>query len=187
MSLAWRCSSRGAAIFFTDAGGGRRPPSLATLKSPLQCSPPSPSASISLTLAEWGLLAVGGWALYLGIKVKKTRTGTAEQRKELVPKKFAQRHYLWGSILLAVMTLGTLGGMAVTYLNNGKLFVGPHLLVGLAMTGMIAVAASLSPLMQRGNLIARKAHVGLNMGMLTLFLWQAFSGMEIVNKIWTNR
>ena len=27
----------------------------------------------------------------------------------------------------------------------------------------------------------------LNMGMLTLFLWQAFSGMEIVNKIWTNR
>ena len=98
-----------------------------------------------------------------------------------------RRHYLWGSILLAVMTLGTLGGMAVTYLNNGKLFVGPHLLVGLAMTGMIAVAASLSPLMQRGNVIARKAHVGLNMGMLTLFLWQAVSGMEIVNKIWTNR
>ena len=85
------------------------------------------------------------------------------------------------------MTLGTLGGMAVTYLNNGKLFVGPHLLVGLAMTGMIAVAAALSPLMQRGNVIARKAHVGLNMGMLTLFLWQAVSGMEIVNKIWTNR
>ena len=104
-----------------------------------------------------------------------------------MPKKFAQRHYFWGSILLAVMTLGTLGGMAVTYLNNGKLFVGPHLLVGLAMTGMIAVAASLSPLMQRGNVIARKAHVGLNMGMLTLFLWQAVSGMEIVNKIWTNR
>ena len=97
------------------------------------------------------------------------------------------RDSLWGSILLAVMTLGTLGGMAVTYLNNGKLFVGPHLLVGLAMTGMIAVAASLSPLMQRGNVIARKAHVGLNMGMLTLFLWQAVSGMEIVNKIWTNR
>ena len=138
-------------------------------------------------LPEWGLLAMGGWALYLGIKAKKTRTGTPEQRKELVKGKFAQRHYLWGSILLAVMTVGTLGGMAVTYLNNGKLFVGPHLLVGLAMTGMIAVAASLSPLMQRGNVIARKAHVGLNMGTLTLFLWQAVSGMEIVNKIWTNR
>ena len=138
-------------------------------------------------LTEWALLAAGGWALYLGIKAKKTRMGTPEQRKELVPKKFAQRHYRWGSLLLAVMTFGTLGGMAVTYLNNGKLFVGPHLLVGLAMTGMIALAASLSPLMQQGNLIARKAHVGLNMGVMTLFLWQAVSGMEIVNKIWTNR
>ena len=55
------------------------------------------------------------------------------------------------------------------------------------MTGMIAIAASLSPLMQQGNLIARKAHVGLNMGVMTLFLWQAVSGMEIVNKIWSNR
>ena len=54
-------------------------------------------------------------------------------------------------------------------------------------TGMIAIAASLSPLMQQGNLIARKAHVGLNMGVMTLFLWQAVSGMEIVNKIWSNR
>ena len=138
-------------------------------------------------LLEWGLLATAGWALYLGIKAKKTRTGTPEQRKQLIPGKYAQRHYRWGSLVLAVMTLGTLGGMAVTYLNNGKLFVGPHLLVGLAMTGMIAVAASLSPLMQQGNLIARKAHVGLNMGVMTLFLWQAVSGLEIVNKIWTNR
>ena len=69
------------------------------------------SLNFAHPLAEWSLLAVGGWALYLGIKVKKTRTGTAEQRKELVPKKFAQRHYLWGSILLAAMTLSTLGGL----------------------------------------------------------------------------
>ena len=138
-------------------------------------------------LTEWALLAAGGWALYLGIKVKKTRTGTPEQSKQLIPGKFAQRHYRWGSVFLAVMTLATLGGMAVTYLNNDKLFVGPHLLVGLAMTGMVAVAASLSPLMQQGNLIARKVHVGLNMGVMTLFLWQAFTGLEIVNKIWVNR
>ena len=138
-------------------------------------------------LTEGALLAAGGWALYLGIKVKKTRTGTPEQSKQLIPGKFAQRHYRWGSVFLAVMTLATLGGMAVTYLNNDKLFVGPHLLVGLAMTGMVAVAASLSPLMQQGNLIARKVHVGLNMGVMTLFLWQAFTGLEIVNKIWVNR
>jgi len=85
------------------------------------------------------------------------------------------------------MVLGPLGGMAGAYLNNGKLFVSPHLLVGLGMTGLIALAASLSPLMQRGNLIARKAHVGLNMLVMTLFLWQAVSGLQILNKIWTSR
>jgi hypothetical protein len=76
--------------------------------------------------------------------------------------------------------------MAVTYLNNGKLFFGPHLLVGLAMTALIAMAASLSPLMQQGNLVARKVHVGLNMALMTLFLWQAVTGMQIVNKILTS-
>jgi hypothetical protein len=86
-----------------------------------------------------------------------------------------------------VMVLGTFGGMAVTYLNNGKLFVGPHLLVGIAMTTGLALAAALSPLMQQGNLIARKIHVGLNMGVFTLFLWQAVTGMQIVTKIWENR
>ena len=92
-----------------------------------------------------------------------------------------------GSLVLAVMVLGSIGGMAVTYLNNGKLFVGPHLLAGLGMTALIAIAASLAPLMQQGNLIARKAHVGMNMLVMTLFLWQAVSGVQIVNKIWTSR
>ena len=138
-------------------------------------------------LMMWLLLAAGGYAMYLGIKAKKVRTGTPEQRKALVPGKFAQRHYLWGSALMVVMVFGNIGGMAVTYLNNGKLFFGPHLLVGLAMTGMIAAASGLTPLMQRGHLIARKAHVGLNMGMMTLFLWQAVTGMQIMNRIWIER
>ena len=85
------------------------------------------------------------------------------------------------------MVLGCFGGMAVTYVNNGKLFVGPHLLVGIVMTSLIALAVSMTQAMQQGNLIARKVHVGLNMGVMTLFLWQAFTGMEIVNKIWTSR
>ena len=133
------------------------------------------------------LLAAASYALYLGIKAKKTRTGSAEERKTLIKGKFAQRHYLMGSVVLAVMVTGSLGGMAVTYLNNGKLFVGSHLLVGLGMTGLSALAASLSPLMQQGNVIARKAHVGLNMLTMTLFLWQGISGLQILNKIWTNR
>ena len=121
--------------------------------------------------------------LYLGIKAKKVRTGTSEQRKALISGKFAQRHYLWGSLFLSAMVIGNLGGMAVTYINNGKLFVDAHLLVGSLMSGMVAIGASLSPLMQRGNLLARKAHVGLGMAMLALFLWQALTGMEILNKI----
>lgn len=134
-------------------------------------------------LMMWVLLGLSGYAMVLGIKAKKTRTADAETRKELIKGQFARRHYLFGSAVLAVMVLGCLGGLAVTWANNGKLFVGPHLLVGLGMTALVAVAAALSPLMQQGNLIARKIHVGLNMSLMTLFLWQAVSGMQIVNKI----
>jgi hypothetical protein len=137
-------------------------------------------------LLMWALLGLSGYSMFLGIKAKKTRTAPAEERKELVKGQFAKRHFRLGSLVLALMVLGTFGGMAVTYLNNDKLFVSPHLLVGIAMTSMIAVAASLAPLMQQGNLIARKVHVGLNMTVMTLFLWQAVTGMQIVNKILTN-
>ncbi|MBD2719162.1 DUF4079 domain-containing protein [Synechococcus sp. FACHB-909] len=136
-------------------------------------------------LLMWVLLGLAAYAMFLGIKAKKTRTATAEDRKELIKGQFAKRHYLIGSLVLAVLVLGFVGGMAVTYINNGKLFVGPHLLVALGMVCLIALAAALSPLMQAGNLIARKVHVGLNMTLMTLFLWQAVTGMQIVNKILT--
>jgi len=134
-------------------------------------------------VAMWALLALSGYALFLGIKAKKTRTADAETRKQLIKGQFAKRHYLFGSAVLAVMVLGTFGGMAVTYVNNGKLFVGPHLLVGVAMTCGLSLAAALSPLMQQGNLLARKLHVILNMAVFTLFLWQAWTGSEILLKI----
>jgi hypothetical protein len=134
-------------------------------------------------LLMWILLGLSIYAMYLGIKSKRTRTATKEERKELIGKQFNTRHHQIGSLLLAFMVLGTLGGMAVTYINNGKLFVGPHLLVGLAMTGLIATAASLVPYMQKGNELARKAHVGLNMIMVSLFAWQAVSGIEILQRI----
>ncbi|MDH4405186.1 MAG: hypothetical protein RLZZ274_111 [Cyanobacteriota bacterium] len=134
-----------------------------------------------------GLLALSSYGMLLGIKAKKTRTADAETRKQLIKGQFAKRHFQIGSLILAITVLGTFGGMAVTYLNNGKLFVGPHLLVGIGMTCLIALAVSLTPLMQQGNLIARKVHVGLNMAMMTLFLWQAVSGFQILNKIWENR
>lgn len=138
-------------------------------------------------LLMWALLALSGYGLFLGIKAKKTRTADAETRKQLIKGHYARRHFQVGGLMLALMVLGTFGGMAATYLNNGKLFVGPHLLVGIGMTCLVALAVSLIPQIQQGNLIARKAHVGLNMLMMTLFLWQAVTGMQIVNKIWENR
>lgn len=131
----------------------------------------------------WSLLGLAIYALYLGVQSSKIRSADKETRKELIKKNFGQRHHRMGSILLALMVLGNIGGMAVTYINNGKLFVGPHLLAGLGMTGLIAVSASLVPYMQKGNSIARNTHVSLNIALLGLFGWQAITGMQIVQKI----
>ena len=131
----------------------------------------------------WGLLALTLYALYLGVKVRQTRYAEGDARKELIKGKFNVKHYQIGSALLALMVLGSIGGMAITYLNNGKLFVGPHLLAGLAMTGLIAVSASLSPFMQKGQDWARYTHILLNSALVALFAWQAVSGVEIVQRI----
>ncbi len=134
-------------------------------------------------LLMWVLFALTVYAMYLGIQWRRTRKADKDLKKELIKQDFRTRHYQIGSVLLAFMVLGTLGGMAVTYINNGKLFVGPHLLVGLGMTGMIALSAALSPLMQKGNDFARYTHIALNSGIVGLFGWQAVSGMQIVQKI----
>ena len=131
----------------------------------------------------WVLLGLTIYALYLGIQLRRARTADKNLKKELLPKDFKTRHYQLGSLLLALMVVGNIGGMAITYINNGKLFVGPHLLVGLSMTAMIAVSASLSPLMQKGNELARYTHITLNIFIVSLFGWQAISGMDIVTKI----
>ncbi|MBF2055693.1 MAG: DUF4079 domain-containing protein [Cyanobacterium sp. T60_A2020_053] len=131
----------------------------------------------------WVLLGMAVYALYLGVKVKKLRQADKETRKELIKGNFINRHHQVGSLFMALIVLGTLGGMAVTYINNGKLFVGPHLLGGLGMMAMVIISASLVPYMQKGNGVARFSHVGLNMTMLLIFGWQALTGVEIVQKI----
>jgi Protein of unknown function (DUF4079) len=131
----------------------------------------------------WILLATTLYAMYLGFQIRKTRSATGEEKKQLIQGKYNLRHYQLGSIVLAVMVLGTLGGMAATYINNGKLFVGPHLLAGLGMTGAIAVSASLSPYMQKGADWARYSHIGINLVLVGLFGWQAVSGVEILLRI----
>ena len=136
-------------------------------------------------LTMWGLFALSIYALYLGWQSRRTRTAEKEVRKELVKKQFGIRHHKIGSILLALVVLGNMGGMAVTYINNGKLFVGPHLIAGLAMVVVLAISTALVPYMQKGSEVARYSHISLNIAMLSIFGWQAVTGMQILQKIIT--
>jgi len=134
----------------------------------------------------WILLGLSLYAAYLGLQVQRTRNAQGEEKKELVKGRFNLEHHKMGSIVLALMVTGALGGMAVTYINNGKLFVGAHLLAGLGMTGLIAFSAALSPFMQKGENWSRISHILLNFVILGLFTWQAVTGMQIVQKILSN-
>ena len=134
-------------------------------------------------LLMWVLFALTIYALYLGMKTRKIRSAQGDEKKELIKGKYNIKHYQIGSLVLALMVLGSLGAMGSTYINSGKLFVNPHLIAGLSMTGMIAVSASLSPLMQKGQDWARNAHILLNVIIMGLFGWQAITGMGIVKNI----
>lgn len=135
----------------------------------------------------WVLFATTLYAGYLGWKWRQTRQMDAgEEKTALVKKRLNQRHYVLGSVVLAVMVAGSVGGMAVTYINNGKLFVGPHLLAGLGMTALIASSAALSPQMQKGKDWARSTHIALNTILVGLFGWQAVTGVQIVLRIVSN-
>ncbi|OCQ90421.1 hypothetical protein BCD64_27480 [Nostoc sp. MBR 210] len=137
-------------------------------------------------LMMWVLLALSLYAAYLGLQVQRTRNAQGEEKKELIKGKFNDKHYQMGSIILALMVAGAVGGMAVTYINNGKLFVGPHLLAGLGMTSLVAFSASLSPFMKKGANWARITHILLNFAILGLFTWQAITGVQIVQRILSN-
>ncbi|MEM9089333.1 MAG: DUF4079 domain-containing protein [Cyanobacteria bacterium P01_F01_bin.53] len=134
-------------------------------------------------LAMWGILALTLYAGYLGYRHRQTRLAKSEEKKKLIKGKFLDRHHKVSSILLSLMVLGSIGGMGSTYLNNGKLFFGPHLLAGLGMMGIIATSASLVPFMKKGNDMARNAHIVLNAVLVGLFGWQAVTGVQITQRI----
>lgn len=145
-----------------------------------------PIVDFAHPLTMWALLGLTFYVMYLGFQIRRTRSAEGEEKKELIKQKFNIKHHQTSSLLLALMVLGTLGGMASTYIENQKLFFGSHLLVGLGMTGLIAVSASLTPLMQKGNDIARYSHISINIVLLSLFGWQAVTGTQIVQKLLSN-
>jgi hypothetical protein len=145
-----------------------------------------PIVDFAHPLTMWALLALTLYTMYLGFQIRRTRSADGDAKKELIKQKFNLKHHQASSLLLALMVLGTIGGMGATYINNQKLFVSPHLLVGLGMTALIAISASLTPFMQKGNGIARYSHISINIALLGLFGWQAVTGTQIVQKILSN-
>jgi hypothetical protein len=131
----------------------------------------------------WVLLGLCAYAMYLGVQIRRTRSAPPELRKELIKGQYNHRHHQVGAIILALMVLGAIGALAVTYINNGKLFLGPHLIAGLSMTVMIAISAALTPYMQKGKDWARYGHIALNVTIMGLFGWQAVSGLDILQRI----
>lgn len=128
------------------------------------------------------LLVVALYAMYLGVQVRRTRLAEGESKKELVRGRFAIRHHQIGSILLALMVMGAIGGIMVTYLNSGKIVIGPRLFAGLGMVGLVSTSAALVPFVQKHDWV-RSIHVSLNLILLGLFGWQAVTGVQIVQKI----
>jgi len=105
------------------------------------------------------------------------------KRKELQTKDLRDKHWATGSILLGVgVGVSILGGFN-TYLRAGKLFPGPHLYAGMAITGLWAAASALVPAMQKGNENARSAHIALNCINMALFAWQVNTGIGITLKV----
>jgi hypothetical protein len=141
-----------------------------------------PYLSFFHPVTMWILLVVAIYAMYLGVQVRRARLADGDLKKELVKGRFALRHHQIGSILLALMVMGAIGGITVTYLNNGKIVIGPHLFAGLGMVGLVSTSAALVPFMQKHNWV-RSIHVSLNLILLGLFGWQAITGVQIVQKI----
>lgn len=130
-----------------------------------------------------GALVETLYVLYLGILARRTRNADAETRKQMLKQKYNQRHFQLGALLLAVWVIGTVGGMAATYLLYHKLFVSPHLLVGLSTICFAALAATLVPLMQQGKEWARILHITFTTLVLGCFLAQTLTGLQIVQKM----
>ena len=98
----------------------------------------------------------------------------------IVAMNLKDKHATTGSWLLGAGVTVSLLGAFNTYMRAGKLFPGPHLYAGMAVTILWAVAASLVPAMQKGNEAARAGHIALNTVNVALFAWQVSERSQLV-------
>ncbi|XP_073025399.1 uncharacterized protein [Primulina eburnea] len=106
-----------------------------------------------------------------------------EERKELIKGSYRDKHFNAGSILLGFGVFESIYGGVNTWFRTGKLFPGPHLFAGAAITVLWAAAASLVAPMQKGNETARSLHIALNSLNVLLFVSQIPTGIDIVFKV----
>lgn len=123
------------------------------------------------------------YAGYVGWQYRRIRSTEGEEKKALISKKYNILHHNLGSLFLLLMVAGAVGGMAVTYNNNGKLFVGAHLIAGLGLAFLAALSAALAPLLQQAKEWARITHIAVNTLLVGIFVWQTLTGFEIVQRI----
>ncbi|KAL1541223.1 hypothetical protein AAHA92_25473 [Salvia divinorum] len=106
-----------------------------------------------------------------------------EERKELIKGSYRDKHFNAGSILLGFGVFESVFGGLNTWFRTGKLFPGPHLYAGAAITVLWAAAAALVPRMQKGSETARNLHITLNVLNVLLFISQIPTGIDIVFKV----
>ena len=107
----------------------------------------------------------------------------SQTRKGLAGDNLREKHYQVGSVILGLGTAFAIEGPVNTFLRAQKLFPGPHLYAGAGVVVCWAMAASLAPLMQKGNDSARSAHIAFNVLALGFFTWQLPTGWEITQKV----
>lgn len=120
------------------------------------------------------------YAAYFGIQIRRSRNAEKETKKEMMKAKYNQKHFQIASTLLAAWVVGSILGMAATYYLYNKLFVSPHLIGGLGIIAIAAVAGSLAPWLQRGKKWARTLHVVLAVLLVGFSISQIVTGFDIV-------
>lgn len=123
------------------------------------------------------------YAGYVGWQYRRIRSTEGEEKKALIAKRYNTLHHNLGSVFLVLMVAGMVGGIAVTYNNNGKLFVGAHLIAGLGLAFLAALSAAFAPILQQGKEWARVTHITVNTALIGVFAWQAVTGWQIVVRI----
>ncbi|MBA0844765.1 hypothetical protein Goarm_022501 [Gossypium armourianum] len=138
-----------------------------------------------------GLFFYTLWAGYLGWQWRRVRTiqnEINELKKQVKPTPVTPEgkpvEAAPSPVELEIQKLSeAVGGGVNTWFRTGKLFPGPHLFAGAAITVLWAAAAALVPAMQKGSETARSLHIALNAVNVILFIWQIPTGIDIVFKV----